>query len=193
MTLTSSNIVLPGPVKIYVGTASTTPPADTIAKGTAWGGSWVEVGFTKGGAVLKPETEKYSVEVDQYNAPIKDFIVKQTAQMTFAVAEATLTNIKQAMGYGTITAGSTESTLGVGAADGIPTYNAFGFETYAPGATAANSWYRRYIIWIGSAQEGPELKGDKGEEQLVSYSVTALVDPSQSASERVYKVIDRVV
>jgi hypothetical protein len=120
MTQTTSNIVLPGPVLVYVAPASTAAPANTVAKGTTWGGSWVEVGFTKGGAVLKTDVTKYESVMDQYNAPVKDFITEQHATMTFAVGEATLTQIKQATGFGTVTTGSTESTFGVGAVDGIP-------------------------------------------------------------------------
>jgi len=193
MTQTVSNIVLPGPVMVYVGPASTAAPANTITKGTAWGGSWVEVGLTKGGALLKTDTEKYEVMVDQYNAAVKDFITKQEASITFAASEATLTNLKQALGYGTITSGSTESTLGVGAVDGIPTNYAVGFECYAPGATSSASWYRRVIIWNGSVQGGIEMKAEKGEEMVMQYEVKALVDTSQSAAERLFKVIDRVV
>jgi len=193
VTLTVSNVVLPAPVRVYIGPESTAAPANSISKGTAWGGSWVEVGLTEGGATLKTEVEKYEVMVDQYNAPVKDFITKQTAQITFAVAESTLTQLKQAIGFGTVTSGSTESTLGVAATDGIPTYYAVGFEIYAPGATSSNSWYRRVIIWKGSPQAGVELKGEKGDKLMVSYEVNALVDTTQSASEQLFKIIDRVV
>ena len=97
------------------------------------------------------------------------------------------------MGFGTITTGSTESTFGVGAVDGIPTNYAVGFECFAPGASSGSAWYRRVIIWNGSPRSGNEMKADKGEEMMVSYEVKALVDPSQTATERLYKVIDRVV
>jgi hypothetical protein len=153
----------------------------------------VEVGYTKGGVVLSAETEKYQVEMDQVNAPVKDFIVKQNGKCTFAAGEATLTNLKQALGYGTVTSGSTESTFGVSGADGIPTYYAVGFECYAPGASSSAAWYRRVIVWRGSPAGTVELKADKGEEMVVQHEFNALYDASQTSTERLWKVIDRVV
>lgn len=193
MTQTVGNVVLPGPVMVYVATESEAAPANTVAKGSAWAGNWVEVGFTAEGVEVEVQTEKYAVEVDQYNAPIKDFLTKQEVSFKFKAAEATLTNLKQALGYGTVTSGSTESTLGVGAADGIPTVYSVGFEAYAPGASSSNSWYRRLIIWRGSMQQMGTLEHKKDGMVTVEYSVRALVDTSQSASERLFKVIDRVV
>jgi hypothetical protein len=194
---TANNIVLPGPVKVFVApysyTALQAAPASSVAYGSDWSGTWVEVGFTKGGAVLKPETEAYLVEVDQVAAPVESRIVKQGATMTFAAAEATLTNIKQMLGYGTVTTGSTESTLGVSGADSIPTYYTVGFECYAPGADSGDAWYRRVIIWKAMMQADAELKADRGEEMLTAYTCTALWEAQATSTERLYKIIDRVV
>lgn len=190
MTVTTSNIVVPGPVIVYVGPASTALPANTVAKGTAWGGSWVDVGATMDGFTLSFKTEKFEVNIDQYNAPVKDFITGQGVEATFTVAEATLTNLKQALGYGTVTAGSTESSLAVGATvDTIPTSYAFGFECYAPGASTSNAWYRRFWIPIGSPREVGDTDGKKDAVQGVKYSVTALQDTTNG----IWKVVDRVV
>lgn len=193
MPTTVSNIVVPGPVIVYVAPASTAAPAASVGKGTTWGGSWVDAGATMDGVEVSISTEKFEVMVDQYNAPVKDFITQQGVEFKFTVAEATLTNLKQAMGYGTVTTGSTESTLGVGAVDGIPTNYAFGFECFAPGATSSNSWYRRFIIWNGSPREVGSIEAKKDGVMGVTYSVTALVDTTQTASERLFKIIDRVV
>lgn len=197
MTLTAGNIVLPGPVKVYIAPYSDASlqdaPANSIAYGTAWGGTWVEVGYTKGGALLKPETEHLTVEVDQVNAPVVDAITAQRASVTFAASEATLTNIKQSLGYGTSTSGSTESTLGVSGADYFPTYYTIGFEQYAPGADSGDSWYRRVIVWKALPKTELELKADKAEEQVVAFNFEARYESQASATERLWKVIDRVV
>jgi hypothetical protein len=194
--LTVSNIVLPGPCKVYIAAHSTSSleaaPASSVSYGTAWGGGWVEVGFTKGGVVLKPEVEHLTVENDQVNAPVADFITAQRGSVTFAAQEATLANIKQALGYGTITSGSTESTLGVSATDGFATYYTVGFEQYAPGASASSARYRRAIVWKALPKGEMELKAEKGEEQVVAYSLEARYEPQATASERLWKLIDRV-
>lgn len=197
MALTAGNIVLPGPVKVYIAPYSSSAleaaPASSVAYGTAWGGGWVEVGFTKGGAMLNAESEHLSVEVDQVNSPVADAIVAQRGTVTFAASEGTLTNIKQALGYGTITSGSTESTLGVSAADYFPTYYTVGFEQYGPGADGGDAWYRRVIVWKAKPSGSFELKADKAEEQVIAHTFEARWESQATATERLWKVIDRNV
>jgi hypothetical protein len=197
VTQTVGNIVLPGPCKVFMAAYSSSAleaaPAASVAKGSDWAGGWTEVGYTKGGVVLKPEVEHLAVEVDQVNAPVTDFITAQRASVTFAAAEATLTNIKQALGFGTVTAGSTESTLGVSATDGFPTYYTVGFEQYAPGADSGDNWYRRVIVWKALPKGELELKADKGEEQLIAFTLEARYEAQATSTERLFKVIDRGV
>lgn len=190
MTQTASNIVLPGPVLVYMAAASTAEPANTVAKGTAWGGSWTEVGFTKGGVVAKPTWEKVVVTSDQTNARVKSFLTQVGIEITFAAQESTLTNIKQALGFGTLTSGSTESTFKVAGTEGWPTNYAIGFECFAPGATSSNGYYRRLVVFNGSMEEGPELKSAKEEEMLVAFK---LVGEYDSTNTGVWKLIDRNV
>jgi hypothetical protein len=194
---TASNIVLPGPCLIYIAAYSSSAleaaPASSVAKGTAWGGGWTEVGFTQGGVVLKPEVEHLTPDFDQINAPVVDFITAQRGMVTFAAGEATLTNIKQALGYGTVTSGSTESSLGVSATDGFPTYYTVGFECYAPGATSSSAKYRRAIVWKALPKNELELKADKNETQLVAYSFEARYESQAASTERLWKLIDRQV
>lgn len=195
MTQTASNIVTPGPCLIYIAPYSSSAleaaPANTISKGTAWAGNWVEVGYTKGGVVIKPEVEHLSVSPDQVNAPVVDFIVGQTATVSFVASEGTLTNIKQALGFGTVTTGSTESTLGVSATDGIPTYYTIGFEQYAPGATSSSAKYRRVIGWKALPKAEVELKADKAEEQSIAYTFELRYESQATSTERLFKIIDR--
>lgn len=194
MTQTASNIVMPGPVLVYIAPHSTsalqTAPAATILKGTAWGGTFVEVGYTKGGAVLKTETEQLAVEVDQVNAPVVDFITKQSATIEFQASEATLTNIKQALGYGTITTGSTESSFGVAGTEGFPLYYTVGFESFGPVATPSSAKYRRCIIWKARVAGSIEMKADKAEEQVLQFTLEARYEPQAASTERLYKVAD---
>lgn len=193
MALTPGNIVLPGPAKVYVAPESEAAPANSVAKGSAWAGNWVEVGLTKGGVVAKTSVEHLEVEMDQYNAPLVAFITQQGITVTFAAGEGTLTNLKQALGHGTVTSGSTESTFGMAATDGFPTFYAVGFECYAPGADSGDNWYRRLIVHKGLMVEGPELSAKKEEEQLIAYNVKGYVDTTESAAQQLWLLIDRVV
>lgn len=195
MAQTVTNIVLPGPCLVYIAPYSSSSleaaPANSIAKGTAWGGNWVEVGYTTGGVSLQASTEHLTVSMDQVNAPVTDFIVGQSGSLTFAAGEATRTNLKQALGYGTLTEGSTESTLGVSATDAFATYYTVGFEVYGPGAASAR--YRRCIVWKALPKGEFEIAGKKDEAMTVGYSFEARHEAQATSTERLWKLIDRVV
>lgn len=195
MTQTASNVVLPGPCLVYIAPYSSSSleaaPTSSIAKGSAWGGNWVEIGYTQGGVVGTPSTDFVSPDLDQVNAPIVDFITKQGLEVTFAAAEATLTNIKQALGYGTLTTGSTESTLGVSGRDGLPTYYTIGFECLANGLGSTR--YRRLIVWKALPAGDIELKADKGEPMVVAYKFSARFESQAASGENLFKLIDRQV
>lgn len=195
MAQTVSNIVLPGPCLVYIAPYSSSAlesaPANSIAKGTAWGGNWVEVGYTKGGVVLQANTEAFAAEYDQVNAPVHDIITKQEGTVTFAAGEATFTNIKQALGYGTVTSGSTEDTFGVSAADVFPTYYTVGFEVYGKGNSTSK--YRRAIIWKAKPVGEVELAGRKDEDQVVASQFEARYESQATSTERLWKLIERVV
>jgi len=192
-----NNIVIPGPAVVYIAPHSTSAlqaaPAATILKGSEWAGTWVEAGYTKGGVQLQTSVEALNVEVDQVNAPVTDFITSQKATISFACTEATLANMRQALGFGTITTGSTESKLGVSAADGIQTYYTIGFEQFAPAASASSARYRRIIGWKARPTGEVELKADKTEEQAIAFTFELRWEPQAAASERLFAMIDRVV
>lgn len=192
MTLTTSNLTLPGPAKVYVGTASTAVPANTIAYGVAWSGTWVEVGLTLGGAGLQLGMEKTTAKSDQYGAGHFSVVNQVSCELTFDVAETTLTNLKQALGYGTLTAGSTESTYGVSSAETFVVQKAFGVESYAPAATSASAKYSRFVIWIGEPKgDAVEVTAAKDTQRVYRYTVEAMVDTSQTSTEALWKLIER--
>lgn len=193
MAVTVSNLVLPGPCRVYVGPASTAAPASSIAYGAAWAGSWVDVGATVGGVVAQIGLANLSVVVDQYNEAVAEMRIQDSIKVNFAAGEATLTNLKQAMGIGTLTTGSTESTFGVSGADTFVVPYAVGFETYAPNASSSSLKYRRLIVWKAVQTDAPALEGKKEQLQMVAYAVKGLIDTTQSASEQLWKLIDRVV
>lgn len=194
MTLTPGNLTLPGPCKIYVGTASAAQPASSVAYGTAWGGSWTEVGLTLGGAEVSLGMDKITAKSDQYNAGHLSQITSQVVAVKFAVAESTLTQLKQALGYGTLTAGSTESTFGVAGNETFVAQYAIGLESYAPNASSTSAKYSRFIVWKAEPKGDEVVYGVKKDEQRVyAYSYEGMVDTTQSSSEQLWKLIERQV
>jgi len=166
------NIVLPGPVRVmiapWVAGAIQTPPASSVAYGASWGGSWVDVGATQGGAMLKVEEETYSVQIDQQKQPVADRKISEVATVEAVLVEATLANIKKAMGLGTITVGSTVTSFGSDGEETLPTYLTIGLEHYGPGSIAGAPKYRRTFIWKAMPKPAVELKSAPNEEQRVA-------------------------
>jgi hypothetical protein len=166
------NIVLPGPVRVliapWVSGTIEAPPANSVAYGDDWGGDWVDVGATQGGAVMKVAEETYSVTIDQQKQPVADRKISEVATVEAVLVEATLANIKKAMGLGTITVGSTVTSFGSDGDETLPTYLTIGLEHYGPGSIAGEPKYRRTFIWKAMPKPSVELKSAPNEEQRVA-------------------------
>lgn len=172
MTYDVENIVLPGPVRVliapWVSGNIEAPPASSVAYGDAWGGDWVDVGATQGGANMKVEEETYSVTIDQQKQPVADRKVSEVATIEAVLVEATLANIKKALGLGTITVGSTVTSFGSDGEETLPTYLTIGLEHYGPGSIAGTPKYRRTFIWKAMPKPAVELKSAPNEEQRIA-------------------------
>lgn len=101
--------ILAGPVRVFIGAAATaaTPdvlPADTVLFGAAWGGTWREVGYTTedGAHVLLGQTYN-EVVTAQERVPVLQLFAAAADRVSFAALEATLANIRDAIGRGAIT------------------------------------------------------------------------------------------
>jgi hypothetical protein len=175
MALDATKIRLNGATKIYIAPYSSSAlesaPADTVALGTAWGDTWVEVGYTEGGGIINFETGHTEVNVEQVNAPILANINSQTGTISFVIAETTLANLKNVMGHGTITTGAaaTEDTIGIGTTDVFPTYLTIGFEGHGIGSTAASTMYHRCIAWKVLPNAPVEINSGKSEVALFKF------------------------
>lgn len=160
MTVDKSNILV-GPVRLLLGIAADatvgTPdvlPADTVALGASWGGSWRDLGWlTDAGIRVHFESQWTAVMGAQSKnaaiylpGAINDFF-------SGALLETTLINLRDAMGRGTITTvapgGSPgHDQLSVDTPTQLRTF-AVGYEWVAPPNTKRNP--QRGIIPIAMA------------------------------------------
>lgn len=175
MSFDVENIVLPGPIRMFIAPWAegdiVTPPTSAIAYGGDWSGAdadWTEVGATQGGALLKVMEEVYSVQIDQQKQPVADRKISEVASLEAVLVEATLENIKKAMGLGTITTGSTVTSYGSDGDETLPTYLSIGLEHYGPGSIAGTPKYRRTFIWKAMPKPAVELKSAPNEEQRIA-------------------------
>lgn len=196
MAVDVTQIVISGACKVYIAPYSATAleaaPAYTIDYGTAWGGNWVEAGYTEGGVMLTTSQEHVTANVDQVNAPVKDGIVAQNAKISVVLKEFTLAKLKQSLGYGTVTTGgaATQDKLGVGAADFFPTYLTVGFEGYAPVANGTTAKYRRVIGWKCLPVSEQEISVKKDEIPGIKLDLDLRYEAQAASTERLYVIID---
>lgn len=196
MAVDVTQIVISGACKVYIAPYSASAlqaaPANTVDYGTAWGGTWVEAGYTEGGVMLTTNTEYVTANVDQVNAPVKDGIVSQTGKLSVVLREFTLAKLKQSLGYGTVTVGgaATEDKLGVGAADFFPQYLTVGFEGYAPVANGTTAKYRRVIGWKCLPTGEQEIGVKKDEIGGIKLDLDLRYEAQATSTERLYVIID---
>lgn len=127
-----SDIII-APATIYKApTGEALPSADTIDFGEAWGGNWVNMGYTLTPISLNYSQDLFELEVEQLTNPVKRLRTKENAVIETTLAEMTGANLNLPLD-GTVTttaAGSSvrgKTTVEAGGKTAITEY-AVGFE-----------------------------------------------------------------
>lgn len=185
-----TNIIVT-PAVVYYAPYGTAVPADTVAAGTAWGGSWVKMGYTKTPLAANYETEELDVEIEQSIAPVDRVKTKEALTLETMLAELYLDGVNLgAGGTNTPTAagagqpGKEELTVGGTA---TLTKRAFGFEgTYVDedGAT----FPVRVFVWRATARLNGALEFGKADTTGVPLQIKAVADMTKSVGQRLFKI-----
>ena len=91
--------ILITPARVYkapVGEAL--PDESSIDYGEAWGGNWVDVGYTLTPVTLAYKRELFRLKVEQVNGDVKRRVTDEEAIIETTLAESTPTNISFAIG-----------------------------------------------------------------------------------------------
>lgn len=183
--------ILLAPASIWYAPVGEDLPADSVAKGTAWGGDWESLGYT-----LEPLTVNYSREtmkvfVEQVTAAVKEKKTSEELTLETTLAEFTGTNLELAFG-GTATdtpaaaaqVGKTEHVMG-GDTD-IPVF-AFGFEG-AYEDDDGNEFPVRILLYRGKPTLGGELQFAKAAPTGLALRVEAEADTTKAVGEQLMKI-----
>lgn len=181
----SNNIVLGAGTVWLHATIGSALPADTVAKGGAWGGSWVDLGYT-GGVSASISDERHHVEVDQSTMEVRSFITKQAASVSVTLKEATLANLKYALGHGSLSTTGSTAVLTLGDNASLSEYS-IGVEGQSPNASAA---FRRVQLYRCVGEPDVELAFSREEEQMYTATFKALLHTSGSAGDNVMQIRD---
>ena len=176
---------------MYAATGSAEPDENNVGYGAAWGGNWINVGYTTAPLALNYERELFELEVEQVTLPIKGIITKETVMAETKLAEMTAGNLRLAFG-GTVT--TTAAAVGqvameeleAGGSVVLPVY-CWGFEGLYQ--TDAGAQYPvRVFIWRGSAVLNGSLEFSKKDAVGIPLQITAWADTTKVIGKQILKI-----
>lgn len=86
--------IIIAPATIYSAPVGEALPAiDTVQYGVAWGGNWVNMGYTLTPVSLQYDQELFELEVEQLTNPVKRLRTKETAMIETTLAEISGANL----------------------------------------------------------------------------------------------------
>jgi hypothetical protein len=174
MTMSTDRIAL-GYGKAYIAAydagSPAALPADTVARDGSWGGSWVDLGYT-GGVQYNVSKEHRNVEVDQSTIEVFSRVVKQDVQIELTLKQASVENIKYALGFGTL---ATSGSSGVLTVNNNPTLDEFTLGIEGPSADDNPTSAQRIVFYRVTPTSEPEQVFSREEETVVAVRFKALL------------------
>lgn len=154
-------------------------PSDS-AWGTAWGGSWVDIGYTDGGLRFNVTTNFDDVKVDQSIDPVLTVATGRDIRLSGNMAEFTTSNVKLATGQGT--SSTTAATSGVRGHTDLAfdatialTYLTVGFDIHAGDGESF-----RPVAWRTQPRGNPQIQFSATAKATIPFEVEAFPDPNNS-------------
>lgn len=194
--MATSEIMI-APVNIYYAPTGTANPDETsIDFAEAWGGAWVNAGYTTAALTMNLDVETFELEVQQSTSPVKGMKVRETLTFETVLAELTAAHMKLAMGssstVSTTAAGAGQKgyeEVGLGGEAYMPEYK-FGFEGYL--LSAANAKLPvRIFVHRATFVLGGALEFSKSAAAGIPIRVQAWADTAQSEGQQLF-VFQRV-
>jgi len=160
--------------------AANTMPADS-AWGTAWGGSWVDVGYTDGGLRFNVAPTFADVHVDQAIDPVLVVPTGRDVRLAGNLAEFTTGNFKIATGQGTIS--TVAASSGVRGHTDLAfdntlvlTYLTSGFDVHASGDGESF----RPVAWRAQPRGTPQVQFSATTKAMVPFELQCFPDPNNA-------------
>lgn len=183
--------ILITPAKIYKAPVGEALPDETsVDYGEAWGGNWVDVGYTLTPLTMAHNRMLFELMVEQVNGAVKRRVTDEKSIFETTLAEATPTNLSFAVG-GTVTttaAGASQAAfqdLDVGGAVTIPEL-AWGFEGLYENAAGAQFPVRLFVYKATAILNG-QLQFAKAAGMGIPIQISALNDTAKDVGKQQFK------
>lgn len=190
-----TNILTGGAVVWMAPVAEAIPDETTITYGTAWGGNWARIGFTKAPLTLVYAFDEAEIEIEEELSPIDRLRIKETLALETVLAEVTGEYFALAMGQDSTTAVTTVAAgvgqrayeeVKLGGNSEIKQYQ-WGFEARYVDSVGVE-FPVRFFVHKGTAKLNGNLEFSQksGEYPGIPLQINALADPSQAAGEKLF-------
>lgn len=185
--------ILGGPVAAWYAPVGEAPPDEDVAAGTAWGGNWAQVGYTKEALKMIYEYETEDWKIQESLGAVNRRKIGHDCRFELMLAEHSVVALQLSFG-GTVNTtaagagqvGFEELTLGDEAVLDKMTWGFEGKYTDEDG----DVFPVRMFIHIATAIAGGELEYSKDNGYTgVPLKVSALSDMSQIEAERFFKLL----
>jgi hypothetical protein len=182
--------ILLSPAKIYyAATGTALPNPNSVAYGTAWGGTWADLGYTLTPITVGYSQDIFKLEVEQVTLPLKGLITMEEVTIETTLAEITAANMALAFGgsVGTTAATTAQVALEELKSGGSPSisYYAWGLEGLYVDASN-NQLPVRMLIYRGSATLNGSLQFSKKAAVGIPLSITAWADTTKTAGQQLW-------
>lgn len=190
--LAVANLIL-SPATVYCAPLNTALPANTVAYGASWGGSWARVGFTSAPLKMGYSYTAAEAMIEESLAPVNRGKKEEGASLETVLAEMNL-NLAPYAWEGTTV--ETPQSTGVAAAetwdvggDNRLAKRIWGFEGQWT-KDDGTSFPVRFFIWRGTAVSGGELTWTKEKYvEGIPLKIGALADMTRSSGQRLVRAI----
>lgn len=190
-----SDIIL-SPATVYKAPVGTALPADTVAAGTAWGGSWTKVGWTKEPVKFGYSFETLNAKIEQAIGTLRRFKTDEDLKIETVLAELTADGVLLAWDGGAVT----QTAAGAGQ-PGKETLKLGGKVAMAEAAWGFEGAYVdedgmtfpiRVLIYKATAEAGGDLEFGREDYVGTPLKLAAIQDMAKPVGERLFK-LDKIL
>ncbi|MEM7131171.1 MAG: hypothetical protein AAF702_32950 [Chloroflexota bacterium] len=166
------------------------PDETSIAFGAAWGGNWVDMGYTTAPISLSRNVEEFELEVEQITNPVKRIITKEDVMVETTLAEQTAANMGLVLNGTSTTVAAGASQRGYeqvvsGGQSALSQYT-MGFEGLYQDASN-NKFPVRVVLYIVTVTLNGQLQFSKRAAAGVPAQFKSLADTAKAAGQQILK------
>lgn len=185
----AANIIIGG-ATVYNAPVGETPPADSVAYGTAWGGNWTDVGYTGAPVALISDITTLDIGGEQTTMTLARRKTEEKYALETVLKEITSSNLQLALGGTAATTAAGASQVGKDVLEvgneAVMDERAWGFEGQYVDSDGDTFPVRLFVFRATSVMNG-NLEFAKGSEAGISLRIDVLADTTKDAGKQAFK------